>query len=121
MVLYAMRELTRQSFEPLSGLAELSQHAVNFWGGSVTWLPGVRETGAALDLFTRLTKDYGKPAFAIDQVLARGERVAVTETVLIDEPFCRLLHFHKNMSDPARAFCWWPRSQATSPRCCVRR
>ncbi|KAF7961900.1 esterase [Cupriavidus sp. UYMU48A] len=100
MVLYAMRELTRQSFQPLSGLAEFSRHAVNFWGGSVTWLPGVRETGAALDLFTRLTKDYGKPAFAIDQVLARGERVAVTETVLIDEPFCRLLHFHKNMSDP---------------------
>ncbi|MGN5476583.1 hypothetical protein ACTMU2_04815 [Cupriavidus basilensis] len=96
MVLYAMRELTRQSFEPLSGLAELSQHAVKAGAGLSTWLPGVRETGAALDLFTRLTKDYGKPAFAIDQVLARGERgCAVTETVLIDEPFCRLLHFHR--------------------------
>jgi len=100
MALYALRELTRQSFEPFGAMVETARHAVNFWGGSVAWLPGVRETGAALDLFNRLTKDYGKPGFAIDHVLVNGERVAVTETVLIDEPFCRLLHFNKNMTAP---------------------
>jgi hypothetical protein len=41
MALYAMRELTRQSFEPLSGLVEFSRHTVNFWSESVAWLPGV--------------------------------------------------------------------------------
>jgi poly(3-hydroxybutyrate) depolymerase len=100
MALYALREFARQSFEPVGALVEAARHAVNFWGPSVALLPGMRETGAALDLFTRLTKAYGKPSFAIDTVMVRGHRVAVTETVVTEEPFCRLLHFNKDVSCP---------------------
>nr|WP_232431266.1 polyhydroxyalkanoate depolymerase [Cupriavidus sp. UYPR2.512] len=100
MALYALRELTLQSLGPLGAMIEAGYRAVNFWGESVAWLPGLREADAALELFTRLTKAYGKPRFEIDEVFVRGQRVAVTETVLIEEPFCRLLHFRKDMSSP---------------------
>nr|WP_249221268.1 polyhydroxyalkanoate depolymerase [Cupriavidus sp. KK10] len=100
MALYALRELTLQSLGPLGAMIEAGYRAVNFWGESVAWLPGLREADAALELFTRLTKSYGKPRFEIDEVLVRGQRVAVTETALIEEPFCRLLHFRKDMSSP---------------------
>ncbi|MDX6010426.1 polyhydroxyalkanoate depolymerase [Cupriavidus necator] len=100
MALYALRELTLQSLGPLGAMIEAGYRAVNFWGESVAWLPGLREADAALELFTRLTKSYGKPRFEIDEVLVHGQRVAVTETALIEEPFCRLLHFRKDMSSP---------------------
>nr|WP_246840190.1 polyhydroxyalkanoate depolymerase [Cupriavidus sp. GA3-3] len=100
MALYALRELTLQSLGPLGAMIEAGYRAVNFWGESVAWLPGLREADAALELFTRLTKAYGKPSFEIDEVFVRGQRVAVTETALIEEPFCRLLHFRKDMSNP---------------------
>jgi len=100
MALYALRELTLQSLGPLGAMIEAGYRAVNFWGESVAWLPGLREADAALELFTRLTKAYGKPRFEIDEVLVRGQRVAVTETALIEEPFCRLLHFRKDMASP---------------------
>ncbi|WP_455285615.1 polyhydroxyalkanoate depolymerase [Cupriavidus necator] len=102
MALYALRELTRQSFEPLSAMVDTARHHVNFWGDFVAWLPGVRETGAALDMFTRLTRHYDRPSFGIDAVMVRGQRVAVTETVLVEQPFCRLLRFHKEMADPGK-------------------
>ncbi|AQV98394.1 polyhydroxyalkanoate depolymerase [Cupriavidus necator] len=100
MALYALRELTLQSLGPLEAMIEAGSRAVNFWGESVAWLPGIREADAALELFTRLTKSYGKPRFEIDSVIAGGQRVAVTETALIEEPFCRLLHFRKDMPSP---------------------
>nr|AAP74581.1 intracellular PHB depolymerase PhaZ3 [Cupriavidus necator] len=100
MALYTLRELTLQSLGPLGAMIEAGYRAVNFWGESVAWLPGLREADAALELFTRLTKAYGKPSFEIDEVFVRGQRVAVTETALIEEPFCRLLHFRKDMSNP---------------------
>ncbi|MFJ1257025.1 polyhydroxyalkanoate depolymerase [Cupriavidus sp. CuC1] len=100
MALYGLRELALQSFEPLGLMAEASHQTVNFWGNFVAWIPGMREAGAALESFSRLAKGYGKPGFAIDDVIVSGQRVAVTETVLIDEPFCRLLRFKKDMPCP---------------------
>lgn len=100
MALYALRELTLQSVGPLGAMIEAGQRAVDFWGESIAWLPGMREAGAALDLFTRLTRSYGKPRFAIDEVIVCGQQVPVTETVLIEAPFCRLLHFRKDMPSP---------------------
>lgn len=100
MALYALREFTLQSVGPFGAMIEAGQRAVDFWGESIAWLPGMREAGAALDLFTRLTKAYGKPGFGIGEVIACGQRVAVTETVLIEAPFCRLLHFRKDTPCP---------------------
>lgn len=102
MALYALRELTRQSFQPLSAMVQTAQHHVNFWGDFVNWLPGVRETGAALDMFTRLTRHYDRPSFGIDTVMVRGKQVGVTETVLIEQPFCRLLRFQKDVAAPGK-------------------
>ncbi|WP_432260962.1 polyhydroxyalkanoate depolymerase [Cupriavidus sp. TMH.W2] len=100
MALYALRELTLQSLGPLEAIIEAGSRAVSFWGESLAWLPGIREADAVLELFTRLTKAYGKPRFGIDEVIAGGQRVAVTETALVEEPFCRLLHFRKDMPCP---------------------
>ena len=52
-----------------------------------------RNFAASAELFERLTRRYGKPSFDFDTTSVNGERVAVTEEVVWERPFCRLIHF----------------------------
>ena len=54
-----------------------------------------RTVAATAEMFERSTRRYGKPEFGIKSVLVGGERVAVTERVVWQRPFCRLIHFEK--------------------------
>ncbi|MGD9867054.1 MAG: polyhydroxyalkanoate depolymerase [Hyphomicrobiales bacterium] len=56
-----------------------------------------RSISAACELFERATRRYGKPEFGIDSTLVGGERVAVHEEVVWQRPFCKLLHFRREM------------------------
>src|SRR5258707_4218841 len=47
---------------------------------------------AGCDLLVRLCRRYPKPAFGLTGTVVGGTRVAVTEAVVMDKPFCRLLH-----------------------------
>lgn len=60
-----------------------------------------RQIAAAGDVFERLTRRYGKPEFGIESTAADGVPVAVSEEVVWERPFCRLLHFKR--SRPADA------------------
>ena len=50
---------------------------------------------AGCDLLVRLCQHYPKPAFGLTETVVRGTPVAVNETVVLDKPFCRLLHFER--------------------------
>ena len=50
---------------------------------------------AQLRLMQRLMHSYEKPAFGIFSTALHGKTVAVEEEIVLQTPFCRLLHFRK--------------------------
>ena len=62
----------------------------------------VRAMSAACGVFESLTRRYGKPDFAIDEIDCDGVPVAVTERTVARRTFCNLLHFVRDQ-DAARA------------------
>jgi poly(3-hydroxybutyrate) depolymerase len=64
--------------------------------------PVGRSALAACEVFERATRRYVKPDFGITRTMVDGRCVAVTEDVVWEQPFFRLLHF-KRAIDRARA------------------
>ena len=54
-----------------------------------------RTVAAACELFERTTRRYDKPTFGFDTALVDGERVAVTERVVWERPFGRVIAFDR--------------------------
>jgi poly(3-hydroxybutyrate) depolymerase len=57
---------------------------------------------AACEMFERSTRRYGKPEWNIASTLVGGERVAVNIAAIWERPFCRLLHFKRDLEHPVR-------------------
>ena len=56
-----------------------------------------RSAAAACEVFERTTRRYSKPAFGIRSTRAHGREVAVHEKVVWHSPFCRILHFERDL------------------------
>lgn len=56
-----------------------------------------RHTVAALEVFERTTRRYGKPQFGITSTTIDGRTVAVSEEVVWQRPFCNLVHFRRDI------------------------
>ncbi len=54
-----------------------------------------RNLAASAELFERMTRRYGKPSFGLAKTVVEGEEVAVTEKVVWERPFCRLIRFER--------------------------
>ncbi len=61
-----------------------------------------RQAAAACEVFERTTRCYGKPEFRIGATRVDGATVAVSEEIVWQRPFCRLIHFRRHI-DPDRA------------------
>jgi poly(3-hydroxybutyrate) depolymerase len=57
-----------------------------------------RQSAAGCELLVRLCRPYPKPEYGLTDTRIDGERVAVTESVMLHKPFCRLLHFERATS-----------------------
>jgi poly(3-hydroxybutyrate) depolymerase len=62
-----------------------------------SYTTGFRAAAAWFELFDRATQRRQKPAFSLDATRVAGERVAVREVVAAAKPFCRLLHFARDL------------------------
>ncbi|HVY19293.1 MAG TPA: polyhydroxyalkanoate depolymerase [Bauldia sp.] len=58
--------------------------------------PFGRSMAAAAELFERTTRRYGKPEWGIAETTMGGVRVPVTERIVWERPFGRLIHFEKS-------------------------
>jgi poly(3-hydroxybutyrate) depolymerase len=61
-----------------------------------------RSMTASLEMFERVTRRYGKPAFDIVETVVKGKTVPVSEYELLKKPFCSLIHFRKEWPKGAR-------------------
>jgi len=96
-MLYHWYELGHAAVRPARVAADsyrlLLQHPFN----PMTHTSVGRHAVAALEVFERTTRRYFKPEFGITATEVEGEKVAVREEVVWSSPFCRLLHFRREL------------------------
>jgi poly(3-hydroxybutyrate) depolymerase len=62
--------------------------------------PYGRTVAAACELFERTTRRYGKPAFGLQTTTVAGQQVAVSERVVWERPFGRVISFDRALTGP---------------------
>ena len=92
-MLYYLYELNHAAVAPWRAAANFGRF---FWKNPGNPLSGTyiaRSMAASLDMFERATRRYGKPEFGITDTRINGSDYRVSEEVVWERPFCRMLHF----------------------------
>jgi len=98
MILYHLHDWQRAALAPLRFAAEATQAVFQnpLFPATHTRFGKVMAAGA--EMFERTTRRFGKPSFGLDKVkISRTEQVKVEEEVIMAKPFCRLLHFKRDI------------------------
>lgn len=95
-MLYEVHELQRAVMEPWRWWAQASTDSLKSPFSPLSYAPDANKFVAGFDLMLRLTARYGRPEFGIKHVMVAGHPVEVEEEILLDKPFCQLLHFRKS-------------------------
>jgi poly(3-hydroxybutyrate) depolymerase len=101
-LLYALHEMRHAWLAPWNTVAAAHRDLLTNPFSPLAYLPSSRRIAAGFDLFCRVTQRYEKPEFDLTAALVDGREVAVDERVALEKPFCRLLHFRRDVvrSDP---------------------
>lgn len=99
-MLYHLHELQRRFLSPLSVWAEATSQLFSSPYSPLAYTPMSRRLSAGYDLLHRIGKPYDKPAFGLNITRVGDTDVPVVEEVTLEKPFCRLLHFRREL--PAR-------------------
>jgi len=95
-VLYHWYELGQAAFRPARAAADSCRLFLNPFN-PLSHTPMGRHAIAACEVFERATRRYPKPEFAIARTKVNGVSVAVSEEVVWQTPFCRLVHFKRDI------------------------
>ena len=101
-MLYALHELRLAALAPWNAVAKTSLDLLTSPFSPFFYLPQSRRLAAGAELFYRLTQRYEKPVFGITETVVEGARVAVADHAVIEKPFCRLLHFKRELRSALR-------------------
>ncbi len=97
-MLYSWYELGHAAVRPARAACYSTKmffdHPFNPWSQTMVG----RGTSAACEVFERTTRRYPKPEFGIDETVVDGRTVGVTEEVLWERPYGRLVHFKRGVS-----------------------
>jgi poly(3-hydroxybutyrate) depolymerase len=94
-MLYELHEMQRRFMNPLSVWAQATSQLLSSPYNPLAYTPFSRRLAAGYDLLHRLGKRYEKPEFGLHSTMIDGIEVAVREQVVVDKPFCKLLHFKR--------------------------
>ena len=100
-MLYHWFELGHAAVGPARVAADSCRQFFNNPFNPFTHTPVGRSAAAACEVFERTTRRYDKPGFEIQTTRIGGKAVAVTEEVVWRHPFCRLVHFKREL-EPGR-------------------
>jgi poly(3-hydroxybutyrate) depolymerase len=102
-MLYALHEASFYASTPLRLAARAAR---DFWGSPLNPASETdlgRRIHAGADLFSNVTRRYGKPDWRIDTVKVGQVDVRVRPTVVWESPWARLIQFDRDMADMRRA------------------
>lgn len=98
---YQFYELNHAAMQPFRAIADVTRlfytNPLNPWTQTVSG----RTMAAMAELFERLTRRYGKPAFDLPVTTVDGETVNIHEEIVWRRPFCNLVHFDRQAHIPA--------------------
>ncbi len=92
-MLYQLHELQHAALAPLRFWAEAGRMLFSSPFSPLAYAPHSPRIAAGSELIGRLARRYDKPAFGLAETVIDGESVAVAERVIVEKPFCRLVHF----------------------------
>ncbi|HEY0834587.1 MAG TPA: polyhydroxyalkanoate depolymerase [Azospirillum sp.] len=95
MVAYQLYDLQHSMLRPFGWMAELTRRTLHHPYLPGTQAPAARLALAGAALVERATRRFAKPEFGLHETTVDGERVSVSERVVLHKPFCNLLHFQK--------------------------
>jgi poly(3-hydroxybutyrate) depolymerase len=96
-MLYHWYELGHAAVRPARTLAGSARLLLSNPFNPLTHTTVARHTAAALEVFERTTRRYDKPTFRIKDTAVDGCKVSVSEEVSWQHPFCRLVHFKRDI------------------------
>lgn len=92
---YWLYELSQAALNPARAFADAGRLFLKNPANPLAHTAFGKATSAALELFERSTRRYGRPAWKIASTQIDGERVPVHISTAWERPFCRLLHFER--------------------------
>ncbi|MFL6674005.1 MAG: polyhydroxyalkanoate depolymerase [Massilia sp.] len=98
-MLYQLHEMQRSFLSPLMQWADASSKLFSNPISPLAHTPFAQRIAAGYELMYRLGKDYQKPAFGIESTTINDATVGIVEHTVATKPFCKLLHFKKDLSD----------------------
>ena len=102
-MLYHWYELGHAAVRPVRVAADQARLMLQNPFNPLTHTSIGRHTAAALEVFERTTRRYDKPEFGLLRTTVDGVSVAVQEEVEWRHPFCRLIHFKRDVPDERRS------------------
>ena len=96
-MIYQLHEFQKTVMAPVVSWADTARHLFTSPMSPLSYSPLSRTFAANSEMFMRLMRRYPKPEWGITEALVNGERAAVRCEVVIDKPFCQLLHFRKEV------------------------
>jgi poly(3-hydroxybutyrate) depolymerase len=96
-MLYQLHEMQRALLNPMTTFAEATAKAFSDPQSPLSYMPFANRMAAGYELFFRLGKEYQKPEFGLTETTVDGHQVSISEEVALDLPFCRLLHFKRDV------------------------
>jgi poly(3-hydroxybutyrate) depolymerase len=100
-MLYHLHEMQRSLLTPLMQWADASSKLFANPVSPLAHSPFSQRIAAGYELMYRLGKDYEKPKFDIASTEVDGTKIAIVEEIVVTKPFCRLIHFKKDLDGKA--------------------
>lgn len=94
-MIYTWHEMQQSLAAPLHSWAEATRQWFSNPFSPLSYTPASTKIAAGSELFARLVHRYDKPAFDLPHAMIDGREVAVTERIVAEKPFCKLLHFQR--------------------------
>jgi poly(3-hydroxybutyrate) depolymerase len=102
-VLYHLYEFHQAAITPARAAANSARYLLRNPFNPFSYTNLGRSTAAAMELMERTTRRYRKPAFGISGTVVKGQQIPVTEEIVWQKPFCRMIHFRKHFPGGADA------------------
>jgi poly(3-hydroxybutyrate) depolymerase len=94
-MLYQFHELQRTLLTPLAAVTDMGAKLFTNPFNPLAYMPVARHCAASYELIHRLGKEYQKSAWDIPRIEIKGKHIAIREHVVLEKPFCRLIHFQR--------------------------
>ncbi len=94
-MLYHFYDLQHALLTPVRIMAELVRTATQNPWNPLSYTQVGRTIAANAEVFERVTRRFGEPAWDLPFTAIDGKKVEVTEEIIVEKPFCQLIHFKR--------------------------